>query len=63
MVDDETAVQHFQEQKFTLEDVIGSVRVLWFEDVLVLLPDDELALHDQLVGRHRPALFHLGGQV
>ena len=63
MVHYQTAVQHLEEQKLALEDVVGSVGVLRLENVLVLLPNDELALHDQLVGRHGAALLHLGGEV
>ena len=43
--------------------MVGSVRVVWSQNVLVLLPNYQLALHDQLVGGHRPALFYLGGEV
>ena len=63
MIHNETAVQHLEQQKLALEDVVRSVRVLGSQNVLVLLPNYQLALHDELVGRHRPALLHLGGEV
>ena len=63
MVHNETTIQHLQEEKLALQDVVGSVGVVGSQNVLVLLPNYELALHDQLVGRHHSALFHLRGEV
>ena len=63
MVDDEAAVEQFEEEELALEDVCGAVGVLLLVHVSVLLPHEILALGDELVRAHHATFLHLGGEV
>ena len=63
MVDHEATVEQFEEEELALEDVGGSIWVLLFVHVSVLLPHEVLALGDELVRAHHAALLYLGGEV
>ena len=63
VIDDEAAIEQLEEKELAFEDVGGAVGVLLLVHVRVLLPDEVLALGDELVRAHHATLLHFGGEV